>query len=423
MNSESESSDSGWAQVLAKGKHSSSNGKLARGDVSNGVYKQREKRKRVSTDGACPKSPQPGFDISIDQFRSMDTDQKLDSIFAFMHDMNISHNRIRNIEKVTDNMADNLRFATGRIKLLEYRSIDQESRNRRLNLIFRGLPESFGEDCGVIVREFLVNNLKLTNDCHIQRAHRLGRRPFSRGRGLGPPPHRPVIVAFRDSCDIERILANANMLKGSHYGISRDYPDEISMARKKLFPKVKMIKAERSNVKVSIQFPAKIVVDVVEDMFPDWQDVLRGSRHVTSSVASSLNEPRHVSTGHPINNQREHVLTPDSGDLAHVSRGHPINNNRENEANYSNNVRNSVFKDNPSPRDGNVTHNSDNMSGTVEMHPPQTASSSTVENLLAENREIPAEPQDRNPNSPNSAPSHVTQAGITQTNMTNDPEN
>ena len=62
-----------------------------------------------------------------------------------------------------------------RLTLLEYKSIDMEARSRRNNLIFRGHPETVGNDeCVQIVKRFLVQWLELDPAVCIQRAHRLG---------------------------------------------------------------------------------------------------------------------------------------------------------------------------------------------------------------------------------------------------------
>ena len=72
------------------------------------------------------------------------------------------------------------------------------------------------------------------------------------------------------------------MLRDSktHYGISRDYHKEIVSARSKLWPVVKKAGEENAKGSVFIVYPAKLIVNkkVVADQFPDWRQVLRGSR-------------------------------------------------------------------------------------------------------------------------------------------------
>ena len=75
-------------------------------------------------------------------------------------------------------------------------------------------------------------------------------------------------------------MASASNLRGSNLGISRDYPKEISLARQALWGKFRELRETNRNKKVSIEYPARLTIDgvVVEDMFPDWFSVLRGSR-------------------------------------------------------------------------------------------------------------------------------------------------
>ncbi len=119
----------------------------------------------------------------------------------------------------------------------------------------------------------------------MQRAHRVGRRQFANrgGRGLRPA-HRPIIIELRDYQDVELILSKAKLLANTPFGISRDYPTEIANARKELYPKFKELRQKNPNSQVTIQFPAKLVVDktTVTDMLPDWRWAMTRSRHVTN---------------------------------------------------------------------------------------------------------------------------------------------
>ena len=173
-----------------------------------------------------------------------------------------------------------------RLKLLEYKSIDSKARNRRNNLIFRGIPETNeNENCESIIHNFVRDRLGLDIIPVIQRAHRLGnprrQRRFMRGniRDQSQPP-RPIISCFRDYGDIEVILGNATKLKNTLFGINKDFPKEIIEARSKLWPLYKAERAKNPDASVYIGFPAKLVVrgSGIKDEFPDWYIVLRGSR-------------------------------------------------------------------------------------------------------------------------------------------------
>lgn len=74
---------------------------------------------------------------------------------------------------------------------------------------------------------------------YLERAHRFGRFDGSKTR--------PIIVAFRDFCDVEEIMECASNLRGSEVGVSRDYPKEISLARRALWGKFKELRENNRN--------------------------------------------------------------------------------------------------------------------------------------------------------------------------------
>ena len=76
------------------------------------------------------------------------------------------------------------------------------------------------------------------------------------------------------------ILENANKLKDTSFGVNRDYPKEIVSARSKIWPAYKKAREENARGTVHIGYPAKLIVHkrVVLDEFPDWRNVLSGSR-------------------------------------------------------------------------------------------------------------------------------------------------
>jgi hypothetical protein len=122
------------------------------------------------------------------------------------------------------------------------------------------------------VADFIEEYLDLDpSTMHVQRAHRVG----------APNKHkiRPIIVNFVNFKDVEVILENAYKLKGTKFGINRDYPREIVVARSKLWPLYKKEKANKRN-KVHIGYPAKLIVNkkVIKDEFPEWQTIMQMSR-------------------------------------------------------------------------------------------------------------------------------------------------
>jgi len=119
-----------------------------------------------------------------------------------------------------------------RLKVLEHKSIDAETRSRRNNIIFRSIPEILvRENCEDIINSFLRDELHIELSFCIQRAHHIG-RPDARAPGHDSPKTRPI-VCFRDyNENVEKIMSNASRLRYKpQYGINRDYPSEIVQAK------------------------------------------------------------------------------------------------------------------------------------------------------------------------------------------------
>ena len=165
---------------------------------------------------------------------------------------------------------------TDMLKTLAYKSIDIEARSRRNNLIFWGLVENHSENCFALIRQIIKNELDLDADrMYLARAHRLG--PVKKFSGLRK---RPLIVNFRDFCDIQSIMSNAHLLRGTPFSVDHDLPKEIDAARKLLWEEIKSIKRSKPSAKCQIVYPAKLLVDgkIVRDEFPDWSEAMKGSR-------------------------------------------------------------------------------------------------------------------------------------------------
>jgi len=226
-----------------------------------------KKRQKVSSSGA-----------SLETFKSLNIHEKLTVLHSDIQNQN---EKVANIEQKVDTclrlhtrvntIEANLGDADRRLLLLEYKTIDLESRGRRNNLLFNGFDEERLEICEMKIESFLERALDVERVV-IDRAHRLGR--YTRGS------HRPIIVAFRDYATVEAILSNAHKLKGKTISINRDFPKEIVAARKSLWKLFKDLKRDYPNSKVSMVYPAKIKKDgqVIEDAFPRWNEIMSGSR-------------------------------------------------------------------------------------------------------------------------------------------------
>ena len=260
------------------------------------VRGKQSKRQRIRSGGqsgphpvsACVNPEPSGYDtlsyvdklslilskLSLNESRVVGIQNKLDSIIGLK-------TRIQEIETVVNSHAD-------RLKLLEYRSLDLEARSRRKNLLFKGLPENRRGNCFEEVRHFIHTKLNIDRDMYLERAHRLGR--------FNTAKTRPIIVAFRDFCDIDEILNASSQLKGTEFGVSKDYPSEISKARQSLWSQFKTVRSNNPNRRVTQGYPAKISIDneTIIDLLPDRFQILQGSR--VSRVQSTQSNDQNINT-------------------------------------------------------------------------------------------------------------------------------
>ena len=217
------------------------------------------KRQRISTGGSSNNLQESLVDTL--NFDILSEDEKLNLILS---KMTVNEGKFELLERKldsvitlrtgVDNMSTVIRSQENRLKLLEYKSIDLEARGRRCNLIFHGLMETRRENCSALLIQFFEDQLNFDELPFIERAHRLGRfQPHK-----GP---RPIIAAFGSYSETERIMSSAHLLAGKRFSISRDFPKEIMYARKILWSKLKDERLNHPNAKVSIQYPAKLVVN------------------------------------------------------------------------------------------------------------------------------------------------------------------
>ena len=241
---------------------------------------QMNKRKRNNTEQS---------DSQITEFVNCSSEDKLNLIFHelrhirenqeqtnngmlnFQDNFLHMHQKLEQVVQVTNRNTDLLRT-------LAYKSIDQEARSRRNNLIFWGISENYDENCFSLIREFIKNHIDLDADrMYLARAHRLGQRKIGYRN-----PKRPIIVHFRDFCDVEDIMSRSYLLKNSQFSVGYDLPKEINEARKRLWEETKRIKSKQPRSKCQIVYPAKLIVDgkVMRDEFPQWSNAIQGNRLV-----------------------------------------------------------------------------------------------------------------------------------------------
>lgn len=272
--------------------------------------KQSEKRKRISTGDSS-------LDI-VDEHKHLTSNERFSLILSKLSD---NEHLIKSFEEKLDSAVDQARISAldkhieehdSRITVLEYKYIDLEARSRRKNLIFREFQEQRDECCANLISQFIKSQMNVNDELAIGRVHRLGK--YKQGT------NRPIIVAFRDYQAIELIMSSARSLADTYYGVSRDFPQEITHARKQLWPEYKELKSRNPNGKVRIIFPAKLVMygKVIKDMFPNWNEYVNTSRvyshtmYTHRSENSYQNTTTTVASSHEPNDPSEGKQTPTS---------------------------------------------------------------------------------------------------------------
>lgn len=110
-----------------------------------------------------------------------------------------------------------------------------ENYGRRSNLVIRGIPESEGENCEQLARQFMSKNLKIeANFCdnvEFVRIHRLGKR-------LNPQQRwpRPIIMRFYNFGHRQRVWQTRATLRNTKYSLCENFSSDTDFNRNKLYP-------------------------------------------------------------------------------------------------------------------------------------------------------------------------------------------
>ena len=141
--------------------------------------------------------------------------------------------------KIKNNTAE-IQGTVHSINSVKIKANDLEDRSRRSNLVFFGIPESYGENCGQKICNVLYNCEFYNTDVNIaiDRVHRLGRY-----KNNAPRP-RPIIVKFTYFLEKEYIIRNSSKLYKSKVNVSEDYCRATLDIHKALAAKAKKAKEE-----------------------------------------------------------------------------------------------------------------------------------------------------------------------------------
>lgn len=152
------------------------------------------------------------------------------------------------VDEIKQEMKSALSDAQEHAEELQDTVLDLQCRSMKYNLIFTGHTEHYDEDTEYIIRSFLKNELRIKYHISLGNVHRFGHgAPPGRGRKGRP---RPIIARFIYMKDLEAVLSNGYRLKGTMFGINRQFPEPIEQARRSLYKIAKQKRAEGFRVKL-----------------------------------------------------------------------------------------------------------------------------------------------------------------------------
>lgn len=124
-----------------------------------------------------------------------------------------------------------------------------DSRSRNSNLIFTGLECTENSSLHEVVTDFIRNILGVEDELMIADVVRLGR-----GRD-----RNPLLVKFVRGSDISKIFGKTRCLRGTAFGVDRDYSENVRAIRGKLFQIRKEIRKIKPDLRVTVRSEFLIV--------------------------------------------------------------------------------------------------------------------------------------------------------------------
>lgn len=159
-------------------------------------------------------------------------------------------------EKIDNLEKENLTLKTSLNKLEDLNKStmkqiqDLENRARKNNLIFTGISHR-RSNCEEVVKNFCKNVLQVEEEMLIYRANPLKKED-----------NAPIIVNLPRDSDISSILSKTKNLKGTKFGVQRDFSFEIRKIRNKLIKIKKEIINKKRNSKIFLTYDKLIIQDV-----------------------------------------------------------------------------------------------------------------------------------------------------------------
>ena len=172
-----------------------------------------------------------------------------------LRDKGESHDtQIKDLQEEVKKLQEEMKKVSMKTEEISGRNTKLEAHGRRLNVIWNGIKEMKDETPGVtqkLVKNVLINkfnfneaevNSMMMRDCH--------RLPLPENKKSMEGSVRPIISAFIVQSDRNKIMENANCLKGSEISVKSDLPKELDIKRNSLLKMRKDLAAKNHKVRV-----------------------------------------------------------------------------------------------------------------------------------------------------------------------------
>ena len=236
---------------------------ISGGEEVKQIRRDRSKRKKLSSGGSVDVS---GLNELKEEVRGLkeflkQIDCKLECLTELKQELgSVAKNvekigqKVEDIEKRCDRIEERVcvmeeknENAQNVLRMLEDRSIDQEARSRRNNMMFYGVREEDREDCVMVIKKILKESCNI-KELVIERAHRTG------GSSEGNP--RPIIAKFLDF-NAKMLVKKAKQRLPKNVRVGDDLPLAVREAQKELYAECRVARAHHGRLVTLFQYLKK----------------------------------------------------------------------------------------------------------------------------------------------------------------------
>ena len=160
-----------------------------------------------------------------------------------IQDINKAQLEIKKRQDAIEAKCESLQCLQHNVTNLQHKLTQQDTHNRKHNIIFDGINETTDEDCTTLIMDTLESSMGITNPRQQVKISRCHRNP--------PGPHksnqvrpRGIMVCFQSYSDRTKVWKERFRLKGTGIWLNEDLPSDIQARHAQLLPIYKTAKAK-----------------------------------------------------------------------------------------------------------------------------------------------------------------------------------